>query len=98
MSPLDTAAHVATCSVDGRREFLCGVGFGVDNLGPNGLPVQELTVRVRDRVNGKEVQPSRGVHLNDPDDIDGDGWIDRDANGNVVDPCLSGAERVCPSP
>ncbi len=96
MTSVDTPNQVVTCSVDGRRERPCRTGLSVSGIGANGLPAQELTIRVRDRSNGFEVQSSRGIHLNDPDDIDGDGWIDRDANGNVVDPCLTGAERVCP--
>ena len=86
MLSVDSAARVVTCSVDGRHEVPCGGGLTIRGTNPYGEVAHELVVRVRARADGREIFSPRTLRLNDPDDVDGDGWIDSD------DPCLSGAE------
>jgi hypothetical protein len=87
MASADTGRAVVTCSVDGRHEVPCNAGLSISGIGGNGDFARELVIRVRARANGQELFSPRTLRLNDPDDVDGDGWLDGD------DPCLAGAER-----
>jgi hypothetical protein len=86
MTSQDSTTQVVTCSVDGRHEIPCRSGLSISGLGASGQEAQELVIRVRARATGQEIFSPRTVHLNDLDDIDGDGWTDSQ------DPCLTGAE------
>ena len=90
----DSATRVVTCSVDGRHEIPCGAGLNISGANANGEVAHELLLRVRARADGREIFSPRTLRLNDPDDVDGDGWIDSD------DPCLTGAEigAACADP
>ena len=82
-----TSTTIVTCGVDSRAEVACSSLVNIGRLGPTGFEARELVVRVRDRATGAELGPPRLIRLNDPDDRDGDGWLDGD------DPCLAGAAR-----
>jgi hypothetical protein len=92
MSSQDSPTQIVTCSVGGRLERPCGSGLSISGIEGNGEPARELVVRVRARATGQEIFTPRAVHLNDPNDIDGDGWIDS------ADPCLNGAETAAACP
>ena len=67
---------VATCSVDGKREWPCSAELLLDVNDANGAAAEVLTVRARRHYTGEEAFASRSLRLNDPADLDGDGWED----------------------